>query len=159
MDAKEVLGVYKSEYYDARHICFAYTTGVDTPIFRSSDAGEPNGTAGLPILNQIKSFGVLNVMIVVVRYFGGVKLGASGLVNAYKTASRIALSNAEIEERPMTVYLRLHFPFERMNEIMKCLKEIKALIVSKSFENNDCTIEVAVLRSLSDKLLVKGCVV
>lgn len=146
-EIKTCLEKYKKDYFDARHICYAYVLGSDGETMKSSDAGEPNGTAGLPILNQLRSFEVKNVLLVVVRYFGGTKLGASGLVHAYKTAAQEALANAEIVLLPITLELRFSFPYLKMNEVMRFVKETEAAVLSQEFSESDCIMQVAILRS------------
>lgn len=121
-EAKEYVALYTNEYHDARHVCWAYMLGSDRKEFLSSDNGEPSGTAGKPILGQINSFGLTNILIIVVRYFGGIKLGTSGLIAAYREAARLAIEAAEIiEGRDMTT-LSLTFPYLAMNDVMKLVK-------------------------------------
>ncbi len=108
-EAKAVVAVYQKKYFDARHVCWAYMVGADRTDFLSSDNGEPSGTAGKPILGQINSFGITDTVIVVVRYFGGIKLGTSGLIAAYREAARMALSEATIEERHVMKTSHSHF--------------------------------------------------
>jgi len=122
-EAKAAVTEIKKKYFDARHHCFAYMIGPDKKVFRSSDDGEPSGTAGKPILNQILSKDVTNVCIVVTRYFGGIKLGTSGLINAYKTAARDALDNAQIVEKTINEIYSLEFEYPLMNEVMRIMKE------------------------------------
>lgn len=146
-EIKSLLDNYKKQYFDARHICHAYILGTEREVLKSSDAGEPNGTAGLPILNQLRSFEVKNVLLVVVRYFGGTKLGASGLVHAYKTAAQEALALAEIVQLPITVELNFSFPYLKMNEVMRFAKEQEASVLSQEFSESDCAIHISILRS------------
>ena len=120
-EAKSAIGDIKKQYYDARHHCYAYMLGPDMKQFRSSDDGEPSGTAGKPILNQILSKDVTNVCVVVTRYFGGIKLGTSGLINAYKTAAREALDNATIVEKTINEFYSLEFAYPLMNEVMRIM--------------------------------------
>lgn len=121
-EAKEYIALYTNEYHDARHVCWAYMIGSDRKEFLSSDNGEPSGTAGKPILGQINSFGLTNVVIIVVRYFGGIKLGTSGLIAAYREAARMAIEAAEIVEGRDMVSLSFTFPYLAMNDVMKLLK-------------------------------------
>jgi len=151
-EIKLLLSTYKKEYFDARHICYAYILGTENEVLKSSDAGEPNGTAGLPILNQLRSFEVKNVLLVVVRYFGGTKLGASGLVHAYKTAAHEALRQAELVLLPITFELSFSFPYLKMNEVMKWAKDHGATILSQEFTNNECEMRISALRSLEKAL-------
>ena len=121
-EAKEYIALYTNEYHVARHVCWAYMIGSDRKVFLSSDNGEPSGTAGKPILGQINSFGLTNIVIIVVRYFGGIKLGTSGLIAAYREAARMAIETAEIIEGRDMVSLSFTFPYLAMNDVMKLLK-------------------------------------
>lgn len=121
-EAKEYVALYTNEYHDARHVCWAYMLGSDRKEFLSSDNGEPSGTAGKPILGQINSFGLTNILIIVVRYFGGIKLGTSGLIAAYREAARLAIEAAEIIEGRDMITLSLTFPYLAMNDVMKLVK-------------------------------------
>lgn len=121
-EAKEYVALYTNEYHDARHVCWAYMLGSDRKKFLSSDNGEPSGTAGKPILGQINSFGLTNILIIVVRYFGGIKLGTSGLIAAYREAARLAIEAAEIIEGRDMITLSLTFPYLAMNDVMKLVK-------------------------------------
>ncbi len=142
VEAKEYIALYANEYHDARHVCWAYMIGSDRKEYLSSDNGEPSGTAGKPILGQINSFGLTNVVIIVVRYFGGIKLGTSGLIAAYREAARLAIEAAEIiEEKDMTT-LTFTFPYLAMNDVMKVLKAQRSpsgrevvRIMEQSFDN------------------------
>ncbi len=134
-ELKRVLEEVKSLHPKARHHCFAYKIGKGADHFRANDDGEPSGSAGRPILNAILSAGLTNVLIVVVRYFGGTLLGVPGLINAYKSAAADALSGAvPVEKYIRDVYL-FSFPFEKMNEIMKIAKEFELKILSQTYEN------------------------
>lgn len=141
-EARECIALYANEYHDARHVCWAYMVGADRLTYLSSDNGEPSGTAGKPILGQINSFGLTNVLIIVVRYFGGIKLGTSGLIAAYREAARLAIEAAEIiEGRDMTT-LSLTFPYLAMNDVMKLVKAQNPAngrecvkIISQDFDN------------------------
>lgn len=125
-EVKELLDGIRKEYHDARHHCYAYMIGKERITWRINDDGEPSGTAGRPILGQINSSELTNIIVVVVRYFGGTLLGTSGLINAYKTAAADAIGNAEIIERTLHAYYLLTFPYGAMNDIMKILKEESA---------------------------------
>ncbi len=146
-EVKTWLDSYKKEYYDARHVCYAYSYGIENEVLKSNDAGEPNGTAGLPILNQIRSIGLKNILVIVVRYFGGTKLGVSGLVTAYKSAAKLALESAERIEKPITAEVEFDFPYLKMNAVMKLVKETGASILSQDFGGDTCSMKVMVLRS------------
>lgn len=138
-EAKECIALYANKYHDARHVCWAYMIGADRLTYLSSDNGEPSGTAGKPILGQINSLGLTNVVVIVVRYFGGIKLGTSGLIVAYREAARLALEDAgTVEGREMTT-MSVIFPYLAMNDVMKLVKGAPASdavsIVSQEFDN------------------------
>ena len=153
-EAKAVVAVYQQKYFDARHVCWAYMVGADRTDFLSSDNGEPSGTAGKPILGQINSFGITDTVIVVVRYFGGIKLGTSGLIAAYREAARMALSEATIEERHVMKTISFSFPYLAMNDVMKLTKMPGIKIVSQEFDNT-CRMSVAIRLDDSDLLIAK----
>jgi len=131
---KERTSELKKVYYDARHHCYAYILGYDSEQYRASDDGEPNHSAGDPILGQIKSNNLTNTLIVVVRYFGGTKLGISGLINAYKTAAADALSNNRIIRKLITQELKLQFDYPQMNLVMKFVKDFDLEIIDQKLE-------------------------
>ena len=135
-EARECIALYANEYHDARHVCWAYMIGSARTEFMSNDNGEPSGTAGKPILGQINSFGLTNVAIAVVRYFGGMKLGTSGLITAYREAAREALSACEIVERHDMADVAFTFPYLAMNDVMRLVKNSEAEIVSQQFDNS-----------------------
>ncbi|WP_373523254.1 YigZ family protein [Aquiflexum sp.] len=135
-EIKEKLDFLRKEYYDARHHCYAYILGKDKVIFRANDDGEPNHSAGDPILGQIRSNELTNVLIVVVRYFGGVKLGVGGLISAYKIAAAEAISNNNIVEAIVKKKVLLQFDYLSMNDIMKVIKDFDLEIISQHFDNN-----------------------
>ena len=153
-DVKRALAEVKKKYYDARHHCYAYMIGPDKCCFRSSDDGEPSGTAGKPILNQILSKDVTNVCVIVVRYFGGIKLGVSGLINAYKTAARDALDNATIVEKTVDEVYSLEFPYALMNDVMRVMKEEGIEQLNPRFEM-DCYLEFSTRQSEADRIVTK----
>lgn len=142
-EVKEHLAFYQKKYYDARHLCYAYMIGAKGEIFRANDNGEPSGTAGKPILGQIKSKEVSNVLIIVVRYFGGIKLGTGGLIVAYKTAAAMALEAAEIIERTVDGTLTIGFEYPFLNDVMRIIKEENPQILSQAFEM-DCTMTLQI---------------
>ncbi|MBD5257497.1 MAG: YigZ family protein [Barnesiella sp.] len=142
-DAKAIIATYQKKYFDARHVCWAYMLGFDRTDFQSNDNGEPSGTAGKPILGQINSFNLTDVVIVVVRYFGGIKLGTSGLIAAYREAARIALDEAEIVERTLMKQIEFTFPYLSMNDVMRTVKQCNLDILSQQFDNA-CSMTVAV---------------
>lgn len=141
-EAKAGIASFQKKYFDARHVCWAYMLGVDRTEFLSSDNGEPSGTAGKPILGQINSFGLTDVLVVVVRYFGGIKLGTSGLIAAYREAARLALENADIIERHQMATVSFTFPYLAMNSVMKLVKNGEVNIVDQVFDNT-CTMTLS----------------
>lgn len=142
-DAKEIISRYRKEYYDARHVCWAYMLGFDRSQSQSSDDGEPSGTAGRPILGQINSLGLTDVVVIVVRYFGGIKLGTPGLIAAYREAARMALDDAGAEERIVMQRISFTFPYLAMNDVMKIVKRPGVEVVKQHFDNA-CTMTIAV---------------
>ncbi len=145
---KELIEGYKKKYYDARHVCYAYMLGADRTIFRANDDGEPSSTAGKPILGQINSKELTNILVVVIRYFGGVKLGTSGLIVAYKEATIAALSTANIIEKQVEELISYTFPYVMMNSVMKVVKELNPKIVSQTYEQT-CQITLSIRRSMA----------
>ena len=150
-DVKKQLEKYQKEYYDARHVCWAYMLGSQRTDFRSNDNGEPSGTAGKPILGQINSAGLTDILIVVVRYFGGIKLGTSGLIVAYREAASEAIAANEIIERQVEDEVHFGFEYPLMNEVMSIVKEEGPTIVSQIFDM-DCEMTLRIRRSLMDNL-------
>ena len=153
-EAKAVIADYQKRYHDARHVCWAYMVGADRTEFLSSDNGEPSGTAGKPILGQINSFGLTNVVVVVVRYFGGIKLGTSGLIVAYREAAKEALGAAEIVERHVTDDITFTFPYLAMNDVMRLCKNGEVEIVSQVFDNS-CEMTLRTRRDYAEGLRKK----
>ena len=140
-EAKEIVKSYQKKYYDARHVCWAYMIGTDRSEFYSNDNGEPSGTAGKPILGQINSYELTNILIVVIRYFGGIKLGTSGLIVAYKAAAADAIENGEIIECHEQAQLSFTFPYLSMQSEMKMVKDTGVNIISQIFDN-DCSMTI-----------------
>lgn len=140
-EAKAVIKKYQNQYHDARHVCWAYMIGTDRSEYLSSDNGEPSGTAGKPILGQINSFGLTNIVIVVVRYFGGIKLGTSGLIVAYREAAAEAINAGEILECHEQTTITFTFAYLGMNDVMKVIKSEDLRILSQDFDNC-CTMTV-----------------
>ena len=140
-EAKAVIKKYQNQYHDARHVCWAYMIGTDRSEYLSSDNGEPSGTAGKPILGQINSFGLTNIVIVVVRYFGGIKLGTSGLIVAYREAAAEAINAGEILECHEQTTITFTFAYLGMNDVMKVSKSEDLRIVSQDFDNC-CTMTI-----------------
>lgn len=149
-EVKSILDELKKKYYDATHHCYAYILGFEKEVFRMNDDGEPSSTAGKPIYGQLQSKNLTNVLLVVIRYFGGTKLGVSGLIKAYKTAAAECLSAAMIVEKKVRLSYKLMFPYEKMNAVMSLLKEIKAEQTKHIFET-ECSMEVLVESSQQNK--------
>ena len=147
-EVKEHLDRLRKDYFDARHHCYAYILGANKDAWRANDDGEPSGTGGRPIYGQLLSADLTDTLIVVVRYFGGILLGASGLANAYKTAARDAIDNAEIIEKTIDIRYRLHFEYALMNDVMRIIKEFGLTPINQDF-NLDCRLDVEVRQSLS----------
>ena len=133
-EAMALVEQYQKKYYDARHVCWAYMLGAERETFRSNDNGEPSGTAGKPILGQINSNELTDIIILIVRYFGGVKLGTSGLIVAYRTAAAEAISNAEIETRTVDEEYTFSFEYPLMNSVMKVARDMEARIINQSYD-------------------------
>lgn len=150
-EVKTYLEVFQKEYYDARHVCYAYMLGADRKDFRANDNGEPSGTAGKPILGQINSRGLTDVLVVVVRYFGGIKLGTNGLIVAYRTAASLALDEAEIVEKTVDETVTVAFEYPFMNDVMRIVKEESPEIVEQSYDM-DCVMKLRIRRSMMGKL-------
>ena len=150
-EAKAHVADFQKRYYDARHVCWAYMIGAERTEFQSNDNGEPSGTAGKPILGQINSFGLTNVVIIVVRYFGGIKLGTSGLIVAYREAAREALAAAEIIECHETEDVSFTFPYLAMNDVMRLCKGGEVEIISQIFDNS-CEMTLRVRRDHAEEL-------
>ena len=150
-EAMEVVKGYRKKYYDARHCCYAYMIGPERQEFRANDDGEPSSTAGKPILGQINSNELTNILIVVVRYYGGVNLGTGGLIVAYRTAAADAISNSEIVERLVEEQITYDFTYPMMNAVMRVVKEMPVRIVSQHFDNS-CTITLAIKKSMAEQL-------
>lgn len=150
-EVKTLLASYRKKYYDARHCCYAYVLGPERSVFRANDDGEPSSTAGKPILGQINSCGLTDVLIVVVRYYGGVNLGTGGLIIAYKTAASDALAHATIELRQVEEIVTFDFSYPMMNEVMHVVKEMQVRIISQQFDNT-CSITLRIRKGEADQL-------
>lgn len=150
-EAMALVEQYQKKYYDARHVCWAYMIGADRETFRSNDNGEPSGTAGKPILGQINSNDLTDIIILVVRYFGGVKLGTSGLIVAYRTAAAEAISAATIEERQVEATYDFSFEYPLMTAVMKVVRDMNARILEQSYDM-DCRMSVSIRKGLLDEL-------
>lgn len=150
-EIKDLLTDYKKKYYDARHVCYAYMLGPERTDFRVNDDGEPSSTAGKPILGQINSRELTNILVVVIRYFGGVKLGTSGLIVAYREAAAEALSAATVIEKTIEETVTFTFPYVMMNSVMRVVKELNPRIVEQKYDET-CIITLAIKRSIAPML-------
>lgn len=142
-EVKLILDKIKKQHFSARHWCYAFQLGTEQVHYRANDDGEPSGSAGLPIYGQIQSFELTNILVVVVRYFGGVKLGVGGLVTAYKETTKMALENAQIIEKTIDIHYTIGFEYREMNRVMRVIKEKNLNIIGQKLEM-DCQIEIAV---------------
>lgn len=148
---KEIISKYKREYYDARHVCYSYVLGSDKSVFKMNDDGEPSSTAGKPIYGQIVSRDLSDILVVVVRYYGGVNLGTGGLIVAYRTAAADALDHCVVVDKFINEVITFSFPYIMMNGVMRVIKEMDPQIVSQDFDNT-CTITLSIRRSKADEL-------
>lgn len=153
-DVKELLAHYRKKYYDARHVCYAYMLGAGRADFRANDDGEPSSTAGKPILGQINSHELTDILIVVVRYYGGVNLGTSGLIVAYREAAADAIAHAEIVVRQVEEVVCFDFPYVMMNDVMRIVKDMQPRILSQTYDNT-CQIRLAIRQSEAQQLREK----
>lgn len=151
-EIKEILERLRKEHFSARHWCYAYQIGTEKIQYRANDDGEPNNSAGMPIYGQIQSFEVTNILVVVVRYFGGVKLGVGGLISAYKITAQMALENSEIVERTIDKHFIISFGYANMNKVMRIIKEKNLQIISQKMEM-DCEIEISIRKKNVQNLL------
>lgn len=149
--ALEIVKEYRKKYYNARHCCYAYRIGFMGEEFRMNDDGEPSSTAGKPILGQIDSNGLTNTLIIVVRYFGGVKLGTSGLIVAYREASSDAIAHCDIEERFIEEQIKFTFSYPMMDAVMKIVKDMNPRIINQVFDNT-CELTLSIRKSYADEL-------
>ena len=150
-EIKDLLAGYRKKYYDARHVCYAYMLGPERTDFRANDDGEPSSTAGKPILGQINSNELTDILIVVVRYYGGVNLGTSGLIVAYREAAADAIAHAEIETRQIEEVITYTFAYPLMNEVMRIVKEMQPRIISQTYDNT-CEIRLSIRKSEAEQL-------
>lgn len=149
--AKTIISEYKKKYFDARHVCYSYLIGPKGEYSRTNDDGEPSGTAGRPIMGQINSFGFTNILVIVVRYFGGVLLGTGGLVVAYKSATACALSQAKVLKKTIDKSVQFSFEFPYMNDVMRLIKKKEAKIINQYY-NLDCVMEISIREKEFDAL-------
>lgn len=150
-EVKTLIDAYRKKYYDARHVCWAYMLGPDRITFRANDDGEPSSTAGKPILGQINSNNLTDILIIVVRYFGGIELGTSGLIVAYRTAAAEAIAAARIEERTVDETITITFEYPHLNSVMRIVKEDKPDVLTQSFELT-CEMTLRIRQSRMDAL-------
>ena len=151
-EVREIVAGLRKEYHDARHHCYAYRIGKDGSTWRASDDGEPSGSAGRPILGQIDSAGLSDCLVVVVRYFGGIKLGIPGLIRAYKTSTADALANAQVTEKIAGAWHRIRFTYEQMPQVMKVVKDLDLPQRGRDF-STECSLELRVRDSLLEEFL------
>ena len=150
-EVKDIITQYRKKYYDARHVCYAYMLGAERNDFRANDDGEPSSTAGKPILGQINSNELTDILIVVVRYYGGVNLGTSGLIVAYREAAADAISHATIETRQVEETIKYTFAYPQMNDVMRIVKDMNPRIISQTYDNT-CEIVLSIRKSEADLL-------
>lgn len=150
-EVKSIVSAYRKQYYDARHCCYAYMLGPEQKAFRANDDGEPSSTAGKPILGQINSAGLTDILIVVVRYYGGVNLGTGGLIVAYRTAAADAIANATIEVRQVEETIKYDFTYPMMNDVMRIVKEMQPQVVDQQFDNT-CSITLRIRKREAEQL-------
>ena len=154
-EVKDIIAQYRKKYYDARHVCYAYRLGSDGSVFRVNDDGEPSSTAGKPIHGALLSAGLTNVVIFVIRYYGGVNLGTGGLIVAYREASRDAIASAEAEgkivERQVEEQLTFTFPYEQLNDVMRIIKNMQPRVLSQDFQAT-CSVTLSIRKSLMPEL-------
>ncbi len=150
-EVKDLLAGYRKKYYDARHVCYAYMLGPERQEYRANDDGEPSSTAGKPILGQINSAELTDVLVVVVRYYGGVNLGTSGLIVAYREAAQLAIANAGTVKKQVEEIVSYDFPYTMMNSVMKVVKDMQPRIVGQTFDNT-CQLQLAIRKSEAGQL-------
>ena len=150
-EIKEILAGYRKKYYDARHVCYAYMLGASREEFRANDDGEPSSTAGKPILGQINSNELTDILIIVVRYYGGVNLGTSGLIVAYREAAADAIAHATIETKQVEEIITYTFAYPQMNDVMRVVKEMNPRILSQTYDNT-CEIRLSIRQSEAELL-------
>ena len=150
-EVKDLIASYRKKYYDARHVCYAYMLGANREEFRANDDGEPSSTAGKPILGQINSNELTDILIVVVRYYGGVNLGTSGLIVAYREAASDAIAHATVETRQVEEVITYSFTYPQMNDVMRIIKDMNPRILSQTFDNT-CEIRLSIRQSEAEQL-------
>lgn len=150
-EVKEIIETLKKQHHSARHWCYAYQLGTESITYRANDDGEPNNSAGMPIYGQIQSFELTNVLVVVVRYFGGVKLGVGGLISAYKTTAQMALEASEIIEKTINIHFTIAFDYKNMNKVMRIIKEKNLEIIAQKMEMS-CEIEIVTRKKNAEQI-------
>ena len=151
-EVKPIIDLLRKKHPNAGHFCYAFQIGTDKIQFRTNDDGEPNNSAGSPIYGQILSFGLTNILVVVVRIFGGTKLGVGGLISAYKTGAQMAIEGSNVVEKTINVHYRVSFDYKHMNKVMRVIKEQNLEIVSQNLENF-CEIEIATRKKNAEKIV------
>lgn len=150
-EIKKLIEALRKKHFGAGHFCFAFQIGTEKIIYRTNDDGEPNNTAGLPIFGQIQSYGLTNILVVVVRFFGGTKLGVGGLINAYKNAAQMTLESSSVIEKTVNVHFLISFDYKNMNKVMRIIKEKNLKIAAQKMENN-CEIEIVTRKKNADSV-------
>lgn len=150
-EVKNHLDILRKQHYGAVHFCYAFQIGTDKIQFRANDDGEPSNTAGAPIYGQIQSFGLTNILVVVVRFFGGIKLGVGGLISAYRTSAQMALETSEIIEKTINIHYIVSFDYKNMNKVMRVIKEKNLDIISQNM-NESCEIEIATRKKNAEQI-------
>lgn len=154
-EIKAIIAGYHKSHYDARHICYAYVLGSDKTRFRANDDGEPSSTAGKPILGQIIKNALTDILVIVIRYYGGVNLGTSGLIVAYRTAAADAISRVTVVTRQIEESVKFKFPYELTNSVMKVVKELSPRILSNDYNDNICDMVFSIRKSQAEILKKK----
>lgn len=150
-EVKTTIDNYRRRFYDARHVCYAYMLGPERADYRANDDGEPSSTAGKPILGQINSNSLTDILIIVVRYYGGVNLGTSGLINAYRTAAVEAIAHSQIITKQVEELIVYNFPYVIMNDVMKVIKDMSPRIIAQTYDNT-CQIQLSIRKSKAEEL-------
>ncbi len=150
-EVKPIIDNLRKKHFNAGHFCYAYQLGTSKTTYRANDDGEPSNSAGMPIYGQIQSFALTNILFVVVRFFGGTKLGVGGLITAYKTAAQMALENSNIVEKTINVHFTISFDYKNLNKVMRIIKEKNLSIISQKMDN-DCQIEIATRKSNAESI-------
>lgn len=150
-EVKNHLDILRKQHYGAVHYCYAFQIGTEKIQFRANDDGEPSNTAGAPIYGQIQSFGITNILVVVVRYFGGIKLGVGGLISAYRTSAQMAIEASEIAEKTINIHFIITFDYKNMNKVMRIIKEKNLQIISQKMELG-CEIEISIRKKNAEMI-------